>query len=70
MIKLNEFVDNVYCLNLDRRKDRWEKVSKEFDKFSDDVLKAYVVLLSNAPPIQDGDIRTYQSLTQIMRNPF
>jgi len=37
MIKLNEFVDKVYCLNLDRRTDRWVKVSEEFKRLEIDV---------------------------------
>ena len=31
---LNTHFDKIYCLNLDRRADRWEKVSKEFSKIS------------------------------------
>jgi len=27
-----DYFDNIYCINLDYRKDRWEKVSKEFRK--------------------------------------
>lgn len=29
---LNTFVDKIYCINLDRRTDRWESVQKEFKK--------------------------------------
>lgn len=31
-MKLNEFFDKIYCINLDERTDRWEQVLKEFDK--------------------------------------
>jgi GR25 family glycosyltransferase involved in LPS biosynthesis len=27
---LNDFVDKIYCINLKRRPDRWEKIKKEF----------------------------------------
>lgn len=30
-MKLNNFVDKVYCINLDRRPDRWNKMIKRFD---------------------------------------
>jgi len=26
-----DFFNKIYCINLDRRSDRWEKVSKEFE---------------------------------------
>jgi len=31
MKKVNDLFDNVYCINLDRRQDRWERVKKLFD---------------------------------------
>lgn len=30
---LNEFYDEIYCVNLDRRTDRWEDAQKEFAKY-------------------------------------
>jgi glycosyl transferase, family 25 len=29
---INEYFDKIYCVNLDKRKDRWEQVQKEFKK--------------------------------------
>ena len=31
---LNDFFDKIYCINLDRRADRWAEASAEFDKFN------------------------------------
>lgn len=32
--------DRIYCINLDRRPDRWEQVSKEFIKYNiDNVIR-------------------------------
>lgn len=31
---LNNFFDHIYCLNLDRRNDRWESVQQEFLKLN------------------------------------
>lgn len=31
-MKLNEFFDHIYCVNLDRRTDRWDFVSNQFDR--------------------------------------
>ncbi len=34
---INKYFDKIYCLNLDRRTDRWIKVSEEFKKFNIEV---------------------------------
>ena len=31
-MKLNDYFDKIYCINLDRRTDRWEKCKTQFDK--------------------------------------
>ena len=31
-MKLNDYFDKIYCINLDRRTDRWEKCKIQFDK--------------------------------------
>lgn len=31
-MKLNDFFDKIYCINIDRRTDRWESCLKEFEK--------------------------------------
>jgi hypothetical protein len=33
-LKINEYFDQVYCLNLDRRTDRMEKMQKRFEHFN------------------------------------
>lgn len=32
-MKLNDFFDKIYCINLDRRTDRWENCEKQFKKY-------------------------------------
>ena len=34
---MSDFFDKIYCINLDRRPDRWERVSKQFNELSLDV---------------------------------
>jgi GR25 family glycosyltransferase involved in LPS biosynthesis len=34
MNPLNIFFDNIYCINLDRRNDRWQEASSEFNKYN------------------------------------
>ena len=36
-MKINEFFDKVYCINLDRRNDRWDSCLIEFEKHGIDV---------------------------------
>lgn len=33
-MKLNDYFDKIYCINLDRRIDRWEECQKIFSKFN------------------------------------
>jgi GR25 family glycosyltransferase involved in LPS biosynthesis len=33
---MNNLFDKIYCINLDKRKDKWEECEKEFEKFSID----------------------------------
>jgi len=36
-MKITDYFDKAYCINLDRRPDRWEKSKKEFEKHGLDV---------------------------------
>lgn len=49
MIKLNDFVDKIYCVNLDVRTDRWELISEEFEKVNLDVERFSAVEGSKIP---------------------
>lgn len=37
-MSLNDFFDKIYCINLDRRPDRWEASQREFDRIGIEVL--------------------------------
>src|SRR5688572_498365 len=37
MSVLNSYFDKIFCINLDRRTDRWEESLKEFNKYNLDV---------------------------------
>jgi len=41
MSVLNKYFDKVYCVNLNRRPDRWEKVQLEFKKFGFEGVERY-----------------------------
>jgi GR25 family glycosyltransferase involved in LPS biosynthesis len=38
-MKLNDIFDKIYCINLDRRTDRWSEVSNEFKKINTEVVR-------------------------------
>jgi hypothetical protein len=54
---MNDFVKHIYCINLDRRSDRWEESLKEFDKRSLSVSKfpgidgIFIALKSKMGPV-------------------
>ncbi len=56
---INRYFDKIYCLNLDRRNDRWEKVSKEFSNFSINVERWSAI---------DGDNLTESELIYVEQN--
>ena len=56
---INEYFDNIYCLNLDRRTDRWGKVSKEFEKFNIEVERFSAI---------DGDDLEFESISKEIQN--
>jgi glycosyl transferase family 25 len=39
MKTLNDYFDKIYCINLDRRKDRWNTVKTQFEKHNIEVLR-------------------------------
>ncbi len=41
MKKLTDYFDKAYCVNLNRRPDRWEKVTKEFERLGFEGVERY-----------------------------
>jgi GR25 family glycosyltransferase involved in LPS biosynthesis len=59
MGKLNEYFDKIYCINLDRRPDRWENISKLFEKEGIIVDRFSAIDKKNIKhdkPISDGQV--------------
>ena len=48
---LNKYFDKIYCINLDRRKDRWAQAEEEFKKINCDVTRFPAIdgMLLNKP---------------------
>lgn len=49
-MKINDFFEKIYCINLDRRVDRWESSLKEFEKYELNVERFSAI---------DGNIDNY-----------
>ncbi len=41
-MRLNDFFDEIYCINLEEREDRWLEVQKEFEKIEKYCMKIIV----------------------------
>lgn len=61
-MNLNHYFDKIYCINLDRRKDRWEESIKEFTKWGilDQIERVSAIdgtkLLNNEFHIKNGEL--------------
>jgi GR25 family glycosyltransferase involved in LPS biosynthesis len=47
MINLNEYFEKIYCINLERRLDRYESVLNEFNKFNIQGVEIYSAIDGN-----------------------
>lgn len=69
---LKEYFDKIYCINLDRRKDRWEETIKELDKWgiSDEVERYSAVdgsLLENPYKVNNGELGLIETHLKIIK---
>lgn len=59
MITLNNYFEKIYCINLERRKDRWESVKNEFIKNEIIVEKYNAIdgkIITNSSQLKDGEV--------------
>ena len=65
---MNNLFDKIYCINLDKRKDKWEECKKEFEKFSIDSVcrisaldgeKLFETLISREEMLRSDDLGDY-----------
>jgi GR25 family glycosyltransferase involved in LPS biosynthesis len=60
-MRLDKYFDKIYCINLDRRKDRWEETIKELDKWGlTDEVERYSAIdgkdIKGSYPISLGNV--------------
>lgn len=76
-MKINDFFDKIYCINLPERKDRWEQCEAEFKKHNIEVQKFDAqrgtpinkvdpgnvgLIMTNIKILQDAKINGYKSI--------
>ena len=69
MKKLNEYFDKIYCINLDRRPDRWEKISQLFNRDGINVERFSAIdkeKIENRSPITTGQLACLSSHWNIL----
>lgn len=57
----NTYFDKIYCINLDRRPDRWETVKEKFDKLNIKVERFSACDGNDLPP---EVLQTYQGINK------
>lgn len=70
MKTINEYYDNIFCINLDRRTDRWEECLIEFAKHNLDVKRFSAVdgiSLSRLPGLTKGEVGAIHSHREVLQ---
>lgn len=71
MINLNEYFEKVYCINLDRRPDRYKIVTEEFKKFDMKGVERYSAIdgniLENNSPLLNGELGILETHYNIIK---
>jgi glycosyl transferase family 25 len=68
---LNNYFEKIYCINLEKRKDRWNEVSKEFQKINCNVEKFVAIdgeKLEASAYIYRGELGCYMSHMVILKD--
>lgn len=69
-MSLNRFFDKIYCINLDRRPDRWAKAKEQFDKFNIEVERFSAVdgnVLENKTKLLNGELGIIKSNLEVIK---
>jgi hypothetical protein len=70
-INLNKYFDKVYCINLDRRTDRWQESIEEFKKWNITGVERFPaqdgILLQKHHTISLGALGLYKTIIEIIR---
>lgn len=71
MVNFLKYFDKVYCINLDRRPDRWDNVKLEFDKWGINNVERYSAIdgktIENESHLLDGEIGILQTHYDIIK---
>lgn len=68
---LNDFFDKIYCINLDKRVDRWEESIKVFEKYQINVERISAIdgsKLENNSRIKNGNVALTLTVNGIIKD--
>ena len=72
MIKLNDYFEKNYCINLDKRTDRYANVEKEFFKFGIEGVERYSAIdgdtITNDSPLLNGELGILETHYNIIKS--
>jgi hypothetical protein len=65
---ITNFFDKTFCINLDRRRDRWEECLTEFNKYNlEDIERFTAIDGNNLPQVKSGFV-TPSRLALVLTN--
>jgi hypothetical protein len=71
-MSINTFFDHIYCINLDRRPDRWEKCLQEFEKHGIENVERFSAVDGNTLEVSShllkGEIGIIESHKRILND--
>jgi glycosyl transferase family 25 len=67
-MKITDFFDKIYCINLERRPDRWEECLTEFNKFELTNVNRFIAIDGKELPDVKSDIVNPSVLALVLTN--
>lgn len=70
-MKLNDFFDNIYCINLDKRSDRWEECLAQFEKHNLTVERFSGIdgsMIENNTKLADGELGVLKTHIELIKD--
>ena len=70
-MRLNEYFEHIYCINLDKRIDRWEECQIQFEKHSLDVERFSAIdgsIIENDTKLANGELGILRTHIELIKD--